>query len=219
MDDSCEICGRPGADIVCNGCGRTVCDRCYNESLDICQQCAPKEQLTINSKGLSTVSLRTFAVLLISLGIAITSIAQYVGVDEAGLNVTLPTIFENGELAAIAYFTMTLLMFFICSSFLPWYIISRKGRSSDDYAAARRKGHFGHREKETLEYIITTELPRELAKSVYIEADEDEVYLMSTKDLGFFRSYSMPHGFEVGGIDYDYEGNYLIMKLILKRNN
>ncbi len=71
---------------------------------------------------------------------------------------------------------------------------------------------------DTMEYIITTELPKELMDSVYIEADDEEVYLMSTADDRFFKSYTVPEGFEVDEIDYDYEGNYLIMKLMLKRS-
>lgn len=217
--DSCEICGSTCADILCVRCLRTVCERCYSESLDMCKQCAPKEYVVTNRKGLSTAGLRLLAICLISLGVAISSLSTYVGVDGAGLSMAPPTIFEGSQFAALGYYTATILMFFICSSVLPWYMISRKSRSFNEFPVSKNRDRLWQIDRESLEYIITTELPRELAKSIYIEAEDDEVYLMSTKDLDFFRSYSVPHGFEVGEISYDYEGNYLIMKLNLKRNN
>ena len=36
----CDICGDPGADHVCDRCGKVVCDDHYDEDLGYCTACA-----------------------------------------------------------------------------------------------------------------------------------------------------------------------------------
>lgn len=36
----CEICERPGVEHTCDRCGKLVCDRHFDASVDVCVQCA-----------------------------------------------------------------------------------------------------------------------------------------------------------------------------------
>ena len=67
----------------------------------------------------------------------------------------------------------------------------------------------------TVEYIITTELPDKIKKTVFIETEESKILLKSTSDDTFKRSYEIPTGFGLEGIDYDYDDNFLVLKLLL----
>lgn len=131
--------------------------------------------------------------------------------------VIFPFVFGNVSGWAAVAFTVAFFALFILSSLLPWYLISRRRGLDDRFEVYRREGDLLGRDSDSMEYIITTELPRRLRRSVYIEADGDEIHLRSTKDESFHRSYTLPRGFEVDEIDSDYEGGYLIMKLLLKR--
>ena len=45
---------------------------------------------------------------------------------------------------------------------------------------------------ETIEYMITTEVPQGLEGSIYIEEDEGRLRLLSSRDSGFVRVYDVP---------------------------
>jgi len=107
---------------------------------------------------------------------------------------------------------------FILSSLLPWYMIKRRGGLGDRLVAAHPEERPRCRSLDTMEYIITAELPARLRRSIYIEADEEAIHLRSAEDEAFLRSYSLPSGFEVDDIDYSYEGSFLLLKLVLKRD-
>ena len=169
-----------------------------------------------NLRGISSSGLRMIGLTLIATGLMVTSLA-ITGNDEGGGAIILfPFVFTN--VGGWGIFAVLLLMFsfFITSSLLPWYLFSRKGHLNN-FLPFKHESASRSRNPDTMEYIITTELPEGLRKRVYIETGEEEIYLRSIEDNGILRSYSLPRGFEVEEIDYDYEGSYLVLKLKLIR--
>ena len=155
--------------------------------------------------------------MLIGIGLIIASLAFVEGWEGEGWIVIFPFVFGNVGGWALVVFTIMFFTLFIISSILPWYLISRRGGLGDEFVTFRREGRPRPRDSDTMEYVITTEIPGRLRNSVYIEAAEEEIHLRSTVDESFHRSYTLPRGFEVDEIDYDYEGGYLVLKLLLKR--
>lgn len=169
-------------------------------------------------RGLSSAGLRVLGMMLIVVGLLLASMAFVPdGGGGEGVIVIFPFVFGNVSGWAAVVFTVAFFVLFILSSLLPWYVVSKRSRFDDRFVTYRREGSLRGGDSDAMEYIITTELPRRLRRSVYIEADGDEIRLRSTKDESFHRSYTLPRGFEVDEIDSDYEGGYLIMKLLLKR--
>jgi hypothetical protein len=214
--DRCEICGRPGALKQCVECGRIVCDDCYDRLNGLCMDCVRLGKMVIGNRGLSSVRLRMIAVLLIGMGVLLTYLSLGTNGGYKGTIGLPPLIFENVNLLSTFALGM-ILVAFILTSFLPWYVFSKRRGFGERLATISKEARLVGRSPDTMEYIITTELPRELMNSIFIEADDEEVYLLSTKDESFFRSYFVPEGFEVGEINHDYEDNYLVIKLILKK--
>lgn len=169
-------------------------------------------------RGLSSAGLRMLGIMLVSFGLLISLMAFISdGVDGEGVFIIFPFVFGNVSGVAAALFTILFFAFFILSSLLPWYFYSRRSGFADGIAAFKHEDRWRSGDSDTMEYIITTELPRRLRKSIYFESDGDEIHLLSTEGESFLKSYSLPRGFEVDEIDYDYDGDYLVLKLILKR--
>jgi len=134
-----------------------------------------------------------------------------------GMVILFPFVFGNVGGWAAVVITLMFFALFIFSSLFPWYMIRRAGGLANERKVIYGEGLSQVVKNDVMDYIITTELPGKLKKSIYIEADEESIHLKSTQDKGFFRSYIIPQGFEVDEINYNYEGNYLLLKLKLKR--
>ncbi len=169
-------------------------------------------------RGLSSAGLRMLGIMLISLGLIVVSMAFLPEGESEGVVVIFPFVFGNVGGGAAVALTIMFFIFFVISSILPWYMLQRRSGLDDRFVILNQQGRSWGRDSETMEYIITTELPDELRHSIYIEADQGSIRLRSTEDEDFLRSYNLPRGFEVDEIDYDYEGNYLVLKLQLKRS-
>ena len=149
--------------------------------------------------------------LFIVLGLMVVSMALVPSEGE-GVVVIFPFVFTNvGGWAAVAL-TLGFLGLFLAISFLPWFLASKGvwGRRS----GPRNWEHIG---SETTEYIITIDLPKRLRKTIYIESGEDVVHIRSSADPSFHRSYRLPGGFDIDTYNYEYESNYLLLKLKLMR--
>lgn len=156
---------------------------------------------------------------LVGIGLLTTALAFVSeGGDGEGWIIIFPFVFGRVSGWAAAIFTIMFFIVFILSSVLPWYLISRRGHVDGGFTTIYREGA-RDMVSETMEYIITTELPARLRRSIYIETDNEEVRLRSSLDRAFNRKYTLPRGFTVEDIDYDYEGDYFLLKLILKRTN
>ena len=170
-------------------------------------------------RGLSSAGLRMLGLMLVSGGLLVTSMAFISdGVEGEGVIIIFPFVFGNVNGVTAAIFTLLFFAFFILSSLLPWYVFARRRGFADGVVNFKHEDHWRSKDSDTMEYIITTELPRRLRKSIYFETDGEEIQLRSTEGESFIKSYSLPKGFEVDEIDYDYDGDYLVLKLILKRS-
>lgn len=210
----CEICGVPGADSLCVRCGRVVCDRCFHGFGELCVECAPWRPLLASSGGVSSAGLRMLGMLLIVFGLLITSMA-FVAEGGEGVVVIFPFVFGNvGGWSAVAL-SIAFLAIFVLTSLLPWILVTRRGGFG--FGSGTIGWDLGPRESEVMEYMITIEVPRHLRRTIYVEGEDGTIYLRSTADESFHRSYRLPEGFEVDEYDHEYEGDYLLLKLILKK--
>jgi hypothetical protein len=157
--------------------------------------------------------------MLVGVGLMVTSTAFISeGVEGEGMIVIFPFVIGNVSGVTAAIFTALFFAFFILSSLLPWYVFGRRRGFAEGGASFKHEDQWRSKDSDTMEYIITTELPRRLRKSIYFETDGGEIHLRSTEGESFLKSYSLPNGFEVDEINYDYEGDYLVLKLLLKRS-
>jgi len=215
VDNSCEICGSRGAGNVCEGCGRTVCARCYSESHGLCVDCVSRMTDAYGKRGMSS-TLRILGIIFIVVGLSVVSLSFSTESEENGTVVIFPFILGNADGLFAAVFTVMFFAIFLLASLLPLYL-SRKGPRGERTFGARREKESTHVNAENVEYVITTELPREIVDNIHVEAGDGEILLLSSVDEGFRRRYSIPGGFDVERLDYDYEDNYLIVRLTLKR--
>ncbi len=170
-------------------------------------------------RGISSAGLRMLGLMFVSVGLLVMSMAFISnGVEGESVIVIFPFVFGNVSGVSAAIFTVLFFAFFILSSLLPWYVFARRRGIADGVASFKHEDHWRGKDSDTMEYIITTELPRRLRNCIYFETDMEEIHLRSTEGESFLKSYSLPRGFEVDEIDYDYEGDYLVLKLLLKRN-
>jgi hypothetical protein len=70
---------------------------------------------------------------------------------------------------------------------------------------------------ETIEYIITTEIPETLKETIYLEDNLGKIILRSDKNPNFQRSYNIPEGYMIESVDSAYEETYLLLKAKLIR--
>jgi len=157
------------------------------------------------------------AMMLLGLSIAASAL---VAVAAGGEGVTIMFPFITGNVSGWVAGLYSLIFFavVISASMLPWYIHTRAEASrdiGDDLITLQESKMLGGEGYESVEYMITTELPKRLQKSMTIEADEETIYLRSSAEAGFNRSYPIPEGFDLEGIDYDYEEGYIVLKLNL----
>jgi hypothetical protein len=172
----------------------------------------------VDSRGLSSSGLRLMGMMLILVGLVVASMAFVPeDVEGQGAVVIFPFVLGNIGVGAASVFSLMFFALFILSSLLPWYMIQRRSSLGNRLATVHTEERPRCRGLDTMDYIITAELPVRLRRSIYIEADEEAIHLRSTEDEAFLRSYSLPSGFEVDNIDYSYEGSFLLLKLMLKR--
>ena len=160
---------------------------------------------------LSPMLMRVLGLLLILIGLLIVAVALTPGEGE-GIIILFPFAFRVSGRLAIILSTLLFIVFTASMILIPWYLISRGMEEGEELWTPLR------RRRETTEYIITLEVPRRLRKTLYVEVGEEgEIYLRSTKDPTFERRYTLPAGFDVEDVEFDYEGDYLILRLLLRR--
>jgi hypothetical protein len=152
--------------------------------------------------------------LLIVFGLLITSMAFVVEGGE-GVIVVFPFVFGNVGGWSALILSIAFLAIFVLTSLLPWILVT--WRSGSGFGSGSIGWELGTRESEVMEYMITIEVPRHLRRTIYVEGGDGTMQLRSSADESFHRSYRLPEGFEVDEYDHEYEDDYLLLKLILKR--
>ena len=212
----CSVCGRDDADILCSKCGCIVCEDCYNEQEDACVRCSPVVKRSMSVRRIRMLPMG-LVMMLLGLSIAASGLVAGAAGDE-GVMVVFPFITGNVSGWVAGLYSFIFFAVVVSASILPWYIHTRVEAAydgDDDLITLQESKMPGGEGYESVEYMITTELPKRLQKTVTIESDEETIYLKSSADAGFNRSYPIPEGFDLEGIDYDYEEGYLVLKLRL----
>ena len=218
-DSDCPVCGGDNADTLCPKCGSKVCSDCFDEEARMCLDCL--EQLVVEKRHQKRVILAT-GVLFILLGLSLIASSIVAGLPVEGVTIVIPFIVGNVSTAVASLYSFIFFTVLILASLLPWYIHIRTRPNymmeESIMTIQERKTQNGE-SISTVEYIITTELPDKMKKTVFIETEETKILLKSTTDVNFNKSYEIPNGFSLEGIDYDYEDNFLILKLHLTKES
>ncbi|HUV55271.1 MAG TPA: hypothetical protein VMW03_08715 [Candidatus Krumholzibacteriaceae bacterium] len=216
MTRKCAVCGGGDADILCGTCYRFVCEKCYNVDADACIKCAciPKarRELRINP------SLLVAGFGLIMLGLVVVAWAM---TPSTASFVFFPFFFAGTGRTAAFIMSMVFFVLFTLSTLLPVYLTLRRGGYTgwDEEIYTIQDGTPLGNFSETIEYMITTEIPRGLKGSIYIEEDDDRLRLLSNRDNGFVRVYDIPSNCLVDDVESDYEGSYLLVKVRLRKTH
>ncbi len=217
MDRKCGICGRSGADILCSKCGTFICERCYDPETDTCVKCSGKYHKKMS--GEKQLLYLVGGALLVMMGLFVTSFA-FIPLSGAKI-VVFPLMFEN--VSGVTAVLMSLMFFsmFAAASLLPFYLTMRKNSlyGWDEGIYTLQESHaLGSNVTETIEYIITTEIPDKLKETIYIEDNLDEVVLRSEKDPAFIKAYNIPDSFIIESVESAYEDSFLLLKIKLTRD-
>jgi hypothetical protein len=217
VDKKCGICGRDNVDILCSKCGTFICERCYDPETDTCIRCSGKQVKKPSSEN--RILQLVGGAMLVMMGLFVSSFA-FIPLTNAKI-VVFPFMFEN--LNSVTAVLMSLMFFcmFAVTSLLPFYFTLRRNRLFDwdegIYTLQESHGS-GSNVTETVEYMITTEVPEKLKETIYIEDNLDEVVLRSEKDPGFLKSYNIPDSYIIDSVESAYEDGFLLLKVKLVRD-
>ncbi|MGD0802495.1 MAG: Hsp20/alpha crystallin family protein [Candidatus Bathyarchaeia archaeon] len=215
-DDVCWVCGGDGANTLCPRCGHRVCRDCFDEETQTCLECVEER---VNSKARTKKVMLVGGLLMLIVGLSATAAGIVASIPTEGVTVAFPFIF--GEVSPITAGAYSFIFFLTvaAASLLPWYIHTRaKPTSSNNEEVTIIEGNLlGGEHFERVEYVITAEMPKRLEKTILVETNGASIHLHSTSDKEFRRSYPIPEGHELEGLDYDYDEGYLVLRLHLVR--
>jgi hypothetical protein len=217
MKKKCSVCGREDADILCSHCGNVVCSRCYDAETGMCARCAGKSVSaggTIRRPGLMVGG---FALIL--MGLMVTSWGFIL--QGGGTVVLFPFVFSGVGVPAAVLLSLVFFALLTVTSVLPLYILLRRSEYSEwdeGIYTIHDSVISGGNSSESVEYMITTEVPVSLKDSIFIEEDEDSIMLLSSKDSSFVKTYDLPESFHVDDVESDYEGGFLLIRVRLSKD-
>jgi len=157
--------------------------------------------------------------MLVLLGLMVTSWAF---IPQGGATVVFFPFVFNGVGGPVALL-ISLIFFalFSLSSLLPLYLLLRRNDYTDwDEGLYNLYDSVvsGGNTTESLEYMITTEIPGGLKDSIYLEEDDDSIILMSSKDTNFVKTYNLPEDDHVDEVESEFEGSFLLVRVRLTRD-
>lgn len=215
-DDVCWVCGGEGADILCPECGHIVCSDCYDETTKKCLECVEEQvDAKVRHKKLMLIG----GLLMIVVGLSAAAAGLVAGIPSDGVTVVFPFIVGDVSPWVAGIYSFLFFMTIASASLLPWYIHTRSKPTygdNEDYTVV--EGNLpGGDNFEHVEYVITAELPKKLEKTILVESNGASIHLHSTADKNFNKTYTIPDGHDLEGLDYDYEEGYLVLRLHLVR--
>lgn len=216
MGKDCWVCGGESADILCPGCGHLVCSDCYDEATHRCLECIEDE---ITNKERRKKLMLAGGLLTIIVGLSTVAAGIVAGIPSEGVTVVFPFIVGNVSPWIAGFYSLLFFLTLSIASLVPWYIHTReKPPPSEDEDITITEGNLtGGDNFEHVEYVITAELPKKLEKTIMVESTGTSIHLHSTADKNFDKSYKIPEGHDLEGLDYDYEEGYLVLRLHLVR--
>jgi hypothetical protein len=158
--------------------------------------------------------------LLLVIGIFLSSISLFGEIGKESVILIFPFLFSYLEGSGGIIITLIFFSLMLLSTFLPWYLTMKRNQDYyiDKSYSYKKFNKPWDQLAETLEFIITSQVPDPLYKTLYLETDGNKIFIKSRKDLKYKKSYSLPSGFNIGNLDYDYDGDYLVIKLHLLRD-
>jgi len=214
MTRRCAVCGDEGADILCGKCRRFVCERCYDEDVDSCVRCSGSSRAVMGAASRSTLLVAGLGLIMVGL-----MVAAYAVTPSNSTIVVFPFFMFGAGGTAAFILGMAFFVLFMASTLLPLYLALRRGGQVgwDEEIYTMHEGTPLSSFYETIEYMITTEVPQGLEGSIYIEEDEGRLRLLSSRDSGFVRVYDVPPNCLVDDVESDYEGSYLLLRVRLRK--
>jgi hypothetical protein len=157
--------------------------------------------------------------LMIVVGLSAAASGIVVGIPAEGITIIFPFILGDVSPMIASLYSFIFFLIIAAASLLPWYIHTRvKPAPSDNEDVTILEGSLtGGEQFERIEYIITAEMPRKLEKTILVETNGASIHLHSSADKEFGKSYPIPEGHDLEGLDYDYEEGYLVLRLHLIR--
>ncbi len=214
MTRRCAVCGGEGADILCGKCRRFVCESCYDDEAEACVRCSTASRARRGAPVRSSLLVAGFGLIMVGL-----MVVAYAVTPPNSTIVFFPFfVFGAGGTAAFIV-GMAFFVLFMASTLLPVYLALRRGGPAewDEEIYTMHEGTPLSSFYETIEYMITTEIPQGLEGSIYIEEDEGRLMLLSSRDSGYVRVYDLPPNCLVDDLESDYEGNYLLLRVRLRK--
>ena len=215
-DNICSVCGAGCADILCPKCGLLVCPDCFDEETRACLDCAETEvEVKVRKK---TINLFGGALMII-LGLSTAAAGIVAGLPTGGITVVFPFIVGDVSPWISGFYSFLFFVTVATASLLPWYIHTHvKQPYTETGGLTVMEGNLsGGAGFEHVEYVITAELPQRLNKTILVESSGTTINLYSTLDKEFNKRYTIPEGHDLKGLDYDYEEDYLVLRLHLIR--
>jgi len=156
---------------------------------------------------------------LVMMGLFVASFA-FIPLSGATI-VVFPLIFENVNSVTALFMSIMFFCMFAVTSLLPFYLTLRRNSNFEwdegIYTLQESRGSSSN-VTETVEYMITTEIPEKLKDTIYIEDNLDEIVLRSEKDPGFQKNYIIPDSYIIDSVESAYEDKFLLLKIKLTRD-
>lgn len=216
MTRKCSICGRDEAEILCNKCHSFICGNCYDVDIDKCINCAGVSIMRLKYTQNPVYLIGGLMLLMFGLMVTTFSLVPLTGARI----IFFPFIFENMNNVSTLLMNFMFLAMFSVSSIVPIYLLFRlQGiHTWNDGIYPINDGSVSSGDvTETMEYLITSEIPKDIRESIYIEEGENRITLLSSKDKAFKRTYNFPEYFHVDVVQSDFEDGFLLVKVSLKK--
>ena len=208
-------------------CGKTVCHECFDYEKGLCIICSDKGSIlnVLNSNPsifLNKTDMLGVALILAGILLITAASSLYTGDGESTL-IIFPFLVKISGTAtlilAVIYVAISILMVF-----LPWILISRRFRAAAERLARIEYGSITphrviRRAGVIKDYILTLKMPGFKSEDISIKVFGNTLNVEARRDekTVFTRGYRLPEGYEAESIKYNFEGDFLIIKLKLKR--
>jgi uncharacterized protein YacL len=202
-------------DILCSKCGTFICELCYDPDTDKCINCSRIKKRKSNQRQIIYFISGAF---LLMIGLFIASFA-FIPLTNAKI-VVFPLMFENVNSITAVIMSLMFFSMFAITALIPLYYSIAQNRLFDwneEINTFQKRSNHVSNITETIEYMITTEIPETLKETIYLEDNLGKIILRSDKNPNFQKSYNIPEGFMIESIDSAYEETYLLLKAKLIR--
>jgi len=163
-------------------------------------------------------------VALILAGILLMTAASSLYTDDGESTLIIFPFLVKMSGTATLILTVIYLAISILMVFLPWILISRRFRAAAERLARIEYGSITphrviRRASMIKDYILTLKMPGFKSEDISIKVFGNTLNVEACRDgkTAFTREYRLSEGYEAESIKYNFEGDFLIIRLKLKR--